>query len=92
MISGVECIDKQCNDNYIMKFLINLFGKDDNDAKRFKELTTIVPHDWNSNLFALYLCEEVMKKGNILFVYLYSEKDDSVQNISGINMIYKDST
>ena len=33
-----------------------------------------------------------MKKGNILFVYLNPEKDDSVQNISGINMIYKDST
>ena len=33
-----------------------------------------------------------MKKGNILFVYLYPEKDDSVQNISGINMIYKYST
>ena len=89
LISGVECIDKQCNDNYIMKFLINLFGKDDNDAKRFKELTTIVPHDWNSNLFALYLYEEVMKIGNALFVHINPETDDSVEDIPEINLLYK---
>ena len=33
-----------------------------------------------------------MKKGNVLFVYSNSEKDDSVEDISGINMLYKEST
>ena len=69
-ISGVVFVDKQRNDNNIIIFSIKLFGKDNNDGKLFKQLTTIVPHDWNYNLFALYLCEVVMKKGNALFVYL----------------------
>ena len=54
----------------MIKYSIKLFGKDDNDVKLYEELTTIVPHDWNSNLFTLYLCEKVMKKVNTLFVYL----------------------
>ena len=33
-----------------------------------------------------------MKKGNALFVYLNPKKHDSVENISGINMLYKEST
>ena len=33
-----------------------------------------------------------MKEENALFVYLNPEKDDSVEDISGINMLYKDST
>ena len=57
-----------------------------------KELTPIVPHGWNSNLFTLHLCEEVMKKGNALFVYLTPEKDDYVEDILGISMLYKEST
>ena len=69
-----------------------MFGKDDNDVKLYKELRTIVPHDLNYNLFALHLCEEVMKKGNTLFVYYNPEKIDSVQDISGINLLYNDST
>ena len=48
--SVVEFVDKQRNDYETMIFSIKLFGKDDNDVKLFKELTTIVPHDWNSNL------------------------------------------
>ena len=75
-----------------MIFSIKLFGKDNNDVKLFKELTTIFARDWTSNLFALYLCEVVTKKGNVLFVYSNSEKDDLVEDISGINMLYKEST
>ena len=68
-ISSVEFIDKQCIDNETMILSIKLFEKDDNDVKLFKEVTTIVPHDWNSNLFALYMCEAVMKKGALyLFI------------------------
>ena len=33
-----------------------------------------------------------MKEEKALFVYLNPEKDDSVEDISGINMLYKDST
>ena len=54
----------------MIKYSIKLFGKDDNDVKLYEELTTIVPHDWNSNLFALYMCEAVMKKGTL---YLFIE-------------------
>ena len=61
-ISVVEFTDKQRNGYEMMIFSITLFGKHDNDIKVFKKLTTIVPHDWNSNLFALVLCEVVMKK------------------------------
>ena len=43
-------------------------------------------------MFALYLCEVIMKKGNTLFFYLNPERDDSVEDISGINMLYKEST
>ena len=32
------------------------------------------------------------EKRNDLFVYLNPEKDDSVEHISGINMLYKKST
>ena len=68
-IRSVEFIDKQCIDNETMILSIKLFEKDDNDVKLFKEVTTIVPHDWNSNLFALYMCEAVMKKGTLyLFI------------------------
>ena len=75
-----------------MKFSIKLFGKYDNNIKLFKELRTIVPHDRNTSLFALYLCDEVIKKWNTLFVSLNPERDDSVENISGSNMLYKEST
>ena len=33
-----------------------------------------------------------MKKGNALFIYLNPEKDDSVEDIYGIDMLYKEST
>ena len=65
-----------------------MFGKGDNDVK----LTTVVPRDWNSNLFALYLCEEVRKKRNDLIINLNPEKDDSIEDISGINILYKELT
>ena len=68
------------------------FEKDDNDIKLFKQLTTIFPHDCNCHSFTIYLCEVVMKEGNALFVYLNPEKDDSVEHISGINMLYQKST
>ena len=75
-----------------MIFSIKLFGKDGNDVKLYKQLTTIVPNDWNINLFALYLCEVVMKQANTLFIYLNPEKDDSIEDISGLNKLYKEST
>lgn len=91
-ISIVEYIDKQRNDIDTIIFSIKLFGKDDNYVKLFKQLTTKVPHDWNSSLVVLFLCEVIMKKGKALFVYLNPKKDDSVEDISGINMLYKEST
>ena len=53
-----------------MKFPIKLFGKYDNNIKLFKELRTIVPHDRNTSLFALYLCDEVIKKMKHFIFYL----------------------
>ena len=44
-IGVVEFIDTQRNDNEMMKCLIKLFGRDDNDVQLYKELTTIDPHD-----------------------------------------------
>jgi len=91
-ISGVEFIDKHRNDNHPLIFSIKLFGKDGNNMKLYKQLTTIVPNDWNLNLFAIYLCEVVMKKANKISIYLSPVKDDSIEDISGLNMLYKVST
>ena len=44
-ISVVKFIDKQCNNNDSLIFSIKLFGKDGNDLKLYKQLTTIVPND-----------------------------------------------
>ena len=60
-ISVVEFIDKHHNENDPLIFSIKWFGKSGNDMKLYKQLTTIVPNDWNINLFAIYLCEVVMK-------------------------------
>ena len=65
-VSVVEFIDKHRNENDPLIFSIKLFGKDGNDMKLYKQLTTIVPNDWNINLFAIYLCEVVMKQANTL--------------------------
>ena len=91
-ISVVKLTDNYFNENDPMIFSIKLFGKDGNDVKLYKQLTTIVPNDWNINLFALYLCEVVMKQANTLFIYLNPEKDDSIEDISGLNKLYKEST
>ena len=52
----------------------------------------IVPNDWTCNLFAIYLCENMMKNNNTLFVYLNPEKDGSIGDIPGLNTLYKEST
>ena len=52
----------------------------------------IVLNDWSCNLFAIYLCENVMKNDNTLFVYLKPEKYDSIGDIPGSNALYKEST
>ena len=91
-ISGVEFIDKHRNENDPLIFSIKLFGKDGNDMKLYKQLTTIVPNDWNINLFAIYLCEVVMKQSNTLFIYLSPEKDDYLEDISGLKTLYKEPT
>ena len=88
----VEFIDKQRNENDPLIFLIKLIGKYGDDMKLYKQLTTIVPNDWNSSLFDIYLCEVVMKEVNNLFIYLNPEKDDSIEDISGLNTLYKEST
>ena len=80
-ISVVDFIDKQRNDNDPLIFSIKLFEKDGNDMKLYKQLTTIFPNDWNINLFAIYLCEVVMKQSNTLFIFLSPEKDDSIEDI-----------
>ena len=43
-------------------------------------------------MFAIYLCEVVMKQANTLFIHLSPEKDDSIEDISGLNTLYKEST
>lgn len=43
-ISMVEFLDKERNDNQMMKYSTTKFGKDENDDKLYKELTTLVPH------------------------------------------------
>ena len=91
-ISVVEFIDRHRNDNHALVFSIKLFGKNCNDMKLYKQLTTIVPNDWTINLFAIYLCEVVIKQSNTLFIYLSPEKDDSIEDISGLNTLYKEST
>ena len=73
-ISVVEFIDKQRNDNDPLIFSIKLFGKDGNDMKLYKQLTTIVPNDWDVNLFAIYLCEVFMKQENTLLFILIPRK------------------
>ena len=91
-ISVVEFIDKHRNENDPLIFLIKLFRKDGNDIKLYEQLTTIVPNDCNINLFAIYLCEVVMKQVNTLFIYLNPEKDYSIEDISGLNTLYRKST
>ena len=68
-----------------------MFGKDGNDLKLYKQLTTIVPNDWNVDLFAIYLCKVVMKQADTLFIYLNPEKGDSIEDISGLKTLYKES-
>ena len=75
LISLAEFIDKQRNDNDPLIFSINLFEKDGNDMKLYKQLTTIVHNDWNWNLFAIYLCERIMKEVNTLFIYLFNSRE-----------------
>ena len=91
-ISCVEFIDKHRNENYSLMFSIKLFGKDGNDMKLYKQLTKIVPNDWNINLFTIYLCEVVMKQANTLSIYLNPGKDDYIEVMSGLNTLYKEST
>ena len=50
----------------------------------------IVPNAWICNLFAIHLCENVMKNNNTLFVYLNPEKDDSIEDNPGLNTLYKE--
>ena len=60
--------------------------------KLYNQLTIIVPNDWSCNLFAIYLCENVIKNDNTLFVYLKPEKDNYIGDIPGLNALYKEST
>ena len=91
-ISIVEVKDKKDNDNESTIFSIKIFGKNTNEIKLYNQLTMIVPNDWSCNLFAIYLCENVMKNDDTLFVYLKPEKDDSIGDIPGLNTLYKEST
>ena len=91
-ISIVEVKDKKDNDNDSTIFSIKIFGKNTNEMKLYNQLTMIVPNDWTCNLFAIYLCENVMKNDDTLFVYLKPEKDDSIGDIPGLNTLYKEST
>ena len=70
-ISTVEVNEKQGNDNDSTIFSIKIFGKNINEMKLYNQLTMIVPNDWSCNLFAIYLCENVMKNDNTLFIYLF---------------------
>ena len=91
-ISIVEVKEKQCNDNNLMSFSIKLFGENINEMMLYNQLTMIVPNNQTCNLFDIYLCENVIKNNNTLFVYLNPEKDDSIVNIPGLNTLYKEST
>ena len=91
-ISIVELKDKQCSDNESIFLSIKIFGKCLNEMKLYNKLTMIVPSDWSCNLFAIYLCENVMKNDNTLFVYLNPEKDDNIGDVPGLNTLYKEST
>ena len=91
-ISIVELKDKQSSDNESIFLSIKIFGKCLNEMKLYNKLTMIVPSDWSCNLFAIYLCENVMKNDNTLFVYLNREKDDNIGDVPGLNTLYKEST
>ena len=70
-ISIVEVKEKECNDNDSTIFSIKTFGENINEMKLYNQLTMIVPNDWSCNIFAIYLCENVMKNDNTLFIYLF---------------------
>ena len=91
-LSIVEVKEKQCSDNDSMVLSIKIFGKSLNETKLYNQLTIIFTNDQTCNLFAIYLCENVMKNDNILFVYLNPEKDDNIGDIPGLNTLYKEST
>ena len=91
-ISIVEVKEKQGNNNDSTIFSIKIFGKNINEMKLYNHLTMIVPNDWTCNLFAIYLCENVMKNNNNLFVYLNTEKDNYIGDIPGLNTLYKELT
>ena len=91
-ISIVEVKDKKDNDNDSTIFSINIFGKSNNEMKLYNQLTMIVSNDWTCNLFAIYLCENVMKNDDTLFVYLKPDKDEYIGDIPGLNTLYKEST
>ena len=80
-ISIVEVKEKKGNDNDSTIFSIKIFGKNINETKLYNQLIMIVPNDWSCNLFAIYLCENVIKNNNTLF-----------GDIPGLNALYKDST
>ena len=44
------------------------------------------------NKGAIYLCEVAMKNDNALFVYINPENNDSVEDVPGLNNLYKEST
>ena len=43
-------------------------------------------------MFPFYLCEVVIQKRNDLRIYLDHEKNESVKDVSGINMLHKEPT
>ena len=71
---------------------MKLLEKNINEMKLYNQLTMIVPNNQTCNLFAIYLCKNVMKNNNFLFVYLNPEKDNSIGDIPGLNTLYKEST
>ena len=65
--------------------------KDDRDKRvdvLFRTLTTLVPESWTPKLYAIFLCDLVLRQSMWMCIYLDIKHDNSIESINGINVLY----
>ena len=80
------------SDFLMQKCCVNLYKHNNKNGVDvlFRALVTLFPESWTPKLYAIFLCDLVLRQSMWICIYLDIKHDNLIESINGINVVYSE--